>query len=240
MGSSVMASKKFANRLKNPGAYNIDYAPVEMTPIDCDLVIVHEKLIHQLPENLSGHVMTVKNFMNSKKLDQLVEQLNQSEIGGQDTVAFFKKKTSILTKERIQTGLESKEKYDAIRYAGKALFDQGLIEEDYIEAMVEREDMATTYIGSSVAIPHGTKAAKAFVKSTGIIIQQYPEGVDFGDGNLAKLVIGIAAAGDEHMNILMKIADAVSNQETLDYLTTESDVQKIYQMFVEKGLGGSK
>ena len=70
--------------------------------------------------------------------------------------------------------------------------------------MVDRENMVSTYMGMGVAIPHGTSNAKETVKKSGIVVMQYPEGVDFGDEK-AYLVIGIAGVGDEHLEILGNI-----------------------------------
>ena len=52
--------------------------------------------------------------------------------------------------------------------------------------MVDRENMVSTYMGMGVAIPHGTSNAKETVKKSGIVVMQYPEGVDFGDETLKK------------------------------------------------------
>ena len=47
--------------------------------------------------------------------------------------------------------------------------------------MVEREKIVTTYMGMGVAIPHGTSDAKETVKKSGIVVMQYPDGVQFGN-----------------------------------------------------------
>ena len=78
--------------------------------------------------------------------------------------------------------------------------------------MLEREEMTTTFMGNLVAIPHGTDDAKKEVQNSGIAIIQVPEGVDFGDGNIVKLIIGIAGKGDEHLDILSNIAIVVSEE----------------------------
>lgn len=70
--------------------------------------------------------------------------------------------------------------------------------------MVEREKIVTTYMGMGVAIPHGTSDAKETVKKSGIVVMQYPDGVQFGDEK-ANLIIGIAGVGDEHLEILANI-----------------------------------
>lgn len=70
--------------------------------------------------------------------------------------------------------------------------------------MFEREKLVSTYLGESIAVPHGTVDAKDRVIKTGIVICQYPQGVAFSEdsGDVAKLVIGIAA---KMMNIFKSL-----------------------------------
>lgn len=138
--------------------------------------------------------------------------------------------SKVLSKQNIVTQLESESKSQAIIRAGNLLASSGFVEEAYIEKMLEREEITTTFIGSGLAIPHGTKEGKVYVKKTGIVFLQYPEGLDFGNGNIAYLVIGIAALGDEHMDILMNVAEAVSDAEDLEKLKSTSDVEEIYAL----------
>ena len=96
--------------------------------------------------------------------------------------------------------------------------------------MVEREKLVTTYMGMGVAIPHGTSNAKETVKKSGIVVMQYPDGVDFGDEK-ANLVIGIAGVGDEHLEILANIAGSLEDEELLENLKKNADVDTIMKTF---------
>lgn len=235
MGSSAMAAKHFERAIGKASSIKVLHCPVDEIPSEVDLLITHNSLAGRLVKSSTLKIVYVDDFMNSSVIHTMIERYKN--VGGKDML-FKQKDNSILNEDRIFTGLDSEEKFAAINRAGEALLAQGLVEADYIPAMAAREKIATTYIGSSVAIPHGTKDAKANVLKTGIVFLQYPNGVDFGDGNIAKLVIGIAAAGDEHMDILMKIAEAVSNNDTLEFLSQEPDRQKIFETFVKNGLGG--
>lgn len=106
----------------------------------------------------------------------------------------------------IKTIKENTTKEEAITKAGEMLVEAGAVNQAYIEKMHEREQLVTTYIGNHVAIPHGTDEAKKEINFSGISITQYPNGVDFGNGNTAYLVIGIAGKNDDHLDILSKIA----------------------------------
>lgn len=133
----------------------------------------------------------------------------------------------LLTEQNIAIGLRPESKEDAIRRAGKMLAEGGYVKPDYIEAMVEREKLSTTYMGMGIAIPHGTSEAKAEVLHSGIVVLQYPDGVDFGEEK-ARLVIGIAGVGDDHLSILANLAGVLEDEELLDKLSSTSDINEIY------------
>ncbi len=62
-------------------------------------------------------------------------------------------KLPVLKKDNIKLGLSSMSKADAIRMAGRLLVDTGYVSENYIDAMIQREEDLSTYIGNGVAIP---------------------------------------------------------------------------------------
>ncbi|WP_210468295.1 PTS sugar transporter subunit IIA [Sporosarcina sp. 6E9] len=139
---------------------------------------------------------------------------------------------SILSAENIVLNKVLTNKEEAIRFTGQVLVDRGYVESAYIEKMLEREEMTSTFMGNFVAIPHGTDDAKTEVKNSGLAIIQVPEGVDFGDGNIVKLIIGIAGKGDEHLEILSNIAIVVSEIENVEKIvsaTTEEEVLSFFE-----------
>ena len=83
-------------------------------------------------------------------------------------------------------------------------------------------------MGMGVAIPLGTTQAKDTVKKTGIVLLQYPEGVDFGDEK-AQLVIGIAGVGDEHLELLGNLCTMLDDEALLETLKTTDDVDWILE-----------
>ena len=92
--------------------------------------------------------------------------------------------------------------------AGELLYKSGYVGKEYINGMLAREQDVSTYMGRGIAIPHGENAVKDTVKKSGIVVLQFPNGVEFGTGK-AKLVVGIAGKGDEHLAILANIAIAL-------------------------------
>ncbi|WP_420539231.1 PTS sugar transporter subunit IIA [Paenibacillus polymyxa] len=137
---------------------------------------------------------------------------------------------SIMTIDKIKMNATAKDKYEAIRMAGQILLDAGHITSEYIDKMLEREEIVSTYIGNGLAIPHGTKESKTLVQSTGISIVQFPQGVDFGEEK-AYMVIGIAAQGGDHIEILTSIAVVCAEEENMDKLRNAVIPQEIIDLF---------
>lgn len=140
------------------------------------------------------------------------------------------KEGMILVREGIKLGLPTVSMEEAIVAAGELLRDLGYVDDDYIPAMIRRNEEASVYMGLGLAIPHGTEDAKRDVKRSGIIVMQYPDGVEF-NGGTAQLVIGIAGVGDEHLEILGQITEAVTEEEILEELKKTTDVDYVLNTF---------
>jgi PTS system mannitol-specific IIA component len=139
----------------------------------------------------------------------------------------------ILAKEGILLNVKSESKDKAIERVGHLLISGGYVKDNYIEGMKARDAEVTTYMGNGVAIPHGMNEYKKEILESGIVIAQYPEGVDFGDGNTAYIVIGIAGKGDEHMEILSKIALTVQYEENVERLRNAKSSEEIIEIIEE-------
>ncbi|QFF97712.1 PTS mannitol transporter subunit IIA [Psychrobacillus glaciei] len=137
----------------------------------------------------------------------------------------------ILSVENIMLNQELTTKGEAIQLAGKFLVDRGYVQPEYVEKMLVREEMTSTYMGNFVAIPHGTDDAKKEVKESGIVIIQIPDGVDFGEGNIVKLVFGIAGKGDDHLGILSNIAIAVSEIQNVEKIIQATSQEEVLSFF---------
>ena len=240
MGSSAMGATKFRNRIKKLGLnIEVTNSSVDTIPSDADLVVSHVKLIERAKKNSpqAEHVF-IENFLQDKKLDELFNSL-QARTNGNVKVAkevaatneiVEAKETSILNKNNIVLGLESVSKEEAIKRVGEILAKEGYVKEEYIQAMLEREEIVSTYIGMGVAIPHGVGEAKKEVKKSGIAVLQYPNGVRFGD-EVAYLVVGIAGVGDEHLTILSNIAMSLEDEGLVEKLRNTYDVNDILKVF---------
>ncbi|WP_312649341.1 PTS sugar transporter subunit IIA [Proteiniclasticum sp.] len=137
--------------------------------------------------------------------------------------------SNILRLENIRMNEKIDNKYDAIRLAGELLQEGGYVNEHYIDEMIKREDLSTTYIGNDIAIPHGTESAKNDVMESGISVIQVPEGVDF-NGDKARVVFGIAGKDNTHLEILSNIAIFCSDMENVEKLVSAKSKEEIMDL----------
>lgn len=134
---------------------------------------------------------------------------------------------AILSEQKIRLGVDYASKWDAITAAGELLVAAGHVDADYITHMRARERIGTTYIGNGIAVPHGTREAMALVRTPGISLLQIPRGVDFGDGHVARLVLGLAACDDTHLELLTRIATVGADDERVEALVRAASAAEI-------------
>ncbi|CAG9298394.1 fused PTS fructose transporter subunit IIA/HPr protein [Celerinatantimonas diazotrophica] len=117
--------------------------------------------------------------------------------------------------DNISLGASAADKTAAIRLIANKLSDAGFVKSGYVDGMLAREQQSSTYLGNAIAIPHGTTDTRDQVEQTGLQLVQFPQGVDWGEGNIVYLAIGIAAQSDEHLTILRQLT-RVLDQDNLD------------------------
>ena len=142
-----------------------------------------------------------------------------------------------LIPENIRLSAHATTKEEAIRAAGHILIDAGNIEPAYVESMLGREQQANTFLGNGIAIPHGMKKDAALIRRTGVSVVQIPNGVEWNPGETVRMVIGIAAKSDEHLNILAALTDLLDDAEIVDRLVLTNDLTEIIASLTRQGDG---
>ncbi|EOV2136840.1 PTS sugar transporter subunit IIA [Staphylococcus pseudintermedius] len=133
---------------------------------------------------------------------------------------------NILLNQSISTQEETIEK------AGQLLVDSGVVKAGYVQAMKDREQIVSTFMGNALAIPHGTDEAKNEVTASGLSLLQIPEGL-LWNGEEVKVVIGIAGKDGEHLDLLSQIAMTFSEEENIHKIVNAASPQAIRQVFEE-------
>ena len=229
MGSSALGAAALRKKLQKDGYKNITVKnfAIGSIPKDAQIVVSHEKLAERAKaDSPQAEHIWVKDFTNNNVYDIISERLQgggvTAEAPAEEESGGNQLKEGVLLKENVKVGLKSVTKEEAIKAAGELLFNSGYVDKPYIEGMLARERDISTYIGKGIAIPHGENAVKQHVKKTGIVVMQYPDGVEFSDGNVAHLIVGIAGKGDDHLVIIQNLATI-----TMDY--SDDDLEKAYK-----------
>ncbi len=138
----------------------------------------------------------------------------------------------VLSAENVRLNQSFSNKEDAIVASGQVLVDNGYVNPEYINKMLEREEIVSTYIGNGIAIPHSTEGGTDEIIESGISVLIVPDGVPFGDES-AKVLFGIAGKDGSHMDILSAIAIFCSEQENVDSLLGVTNPQAAVDMISE-------
>ncbi len=112
----------------------------------------------------------------------------------------------------VRMGQQAADKAHALALVSAALADDGLTDPAYLTGLQAREAQGSTYLGQGIAIPHGTPDTRHLVQQTGIRLLQFPQGVDWGGGNLVYLAVGIAARSDEHLTLLQALTRVLGDE----------------------------
>lgn len=237
MGSSAMGAGVLRKKVQDANLdINVINLAINNLTSDADIVITHKDLTQRAKQYApNAHHISLTNFLDSDLYSQLVNELvaaqgvsntNNSNIATStdSNQPLFK-----LTEKDIFLGLTAQNKEEAIRFAGQKLVDNGYVKPVYIEAMLERERLTSTYLGESIAVPHGTIEAKESVINTGIVFCQYPSGVEFGEeaDDKAKIVIGIAARNNEHLDVIAKLTNALDDPNIIAKLSSTTHFDEV-------------
>jgi mannitol/fructose-specific phosphotransferase system IIA component len=137
----------------------------------------------------------------------------------------------VLKPENIILAAEVATKEEAIVLAGKVLVNEGYVNKNYIDFMLKREEVVSTYVGNHLAVPHGIIGSEKEIQTSGISIIQIPKGVSFGEDMTAYIVIGIAGRDGTHLDIISTIAIICSEEENVDKLSKAETREEILNIF---------
>ena len=245
MGSSAMGAGVLRKKVQDAGLTHVSVtnSAINSLPGDVDLVITHrdltERAMRQAPQ--AQHI-SLNNFLDSALYANLTDRLvaaNRSEAHREvvqtalaDSYDTSNQHLFKLGADNVFLGLSASNKEQAIRFAGEQLVKGGYVQPEYVEAMLAREKLTPTYLGESIAVPHGTVEAKDRVLKTGVVFCQYPQGVLFGDDadDVARLVIGIAARNNEHIQVITSLTNALDDESVIEKLAHTTSVQEVLDL----------
>lgn len=130
-------------------------------------------------------------------------------------------------------------KIPAIEQVAQALEKAGYVSAGYVEGMKNRENQTSTYLGNGIAIPHGTTDTRDKVLNTGVQVFQFPQGINWGDDQIAYIVIGIAAKSDEHLALLRQLTHILSDESIAQRLAKTESAEELRSLLMGERLTGN-
>jgi PTS system mannitol-specific IIC component len=259
MGSSAMGASVLRNKIKAAGFPDVKVTNSAIANLSdtYDVVITHQDLTERAkPATESAVHVSVDNFMNSPRYDEIVELVKASNTEAETTTAGTAAAApaaavgtpqapaepaeaepdadtgpaGILVAESVILNGNATTRDAAIDEAGQLLLDRGAVDSGYIDAMHEREESVSTYMGSFLAIPHGTNAAKDHIMKSAVSVIRYPNGIDW-NGKEVKFVVGVAGVNNEHLHILSSIAKVFTNKAQVAQLEAATTVDEVLALF---------
>lgn len=252
MGSSAMGASVLRNKIKAAGFPDVKVTNASIANLtdSYDVVVTHQDLTERAkPATSSAVHYSVDNFMSSPRYDEIVDLVRDSNTEGGDAGAGHGAHASdapvdarpadataatgssdILARESVVLTGSATTRDAAIDEAGRLLLARGAVDEGYIAAMHEREESVSTYMGSFLAIPHGTNAAKDHIRKSAVSVIRYPQGIDW-NGKEVKFVVGVAGVNNEHLHILSSIAKVFTNKEQVARLEAATSVDEVLDLF---------
>jgi PTS system mannitol-specific IIC component len=241
MGSSAMGAGLLRKKVDAAGLdITVTNYAINNLPADSQIVITHKDLTDRARKTIPGAMhMSLSNFLDGAVYDNLVAELVEAQSGDAKAAPAVapaqeesKEEGLALTSDAVFLGLKAADKNEAIKFAGEQLVKLGNVAPEYVDGMFAREELVSTYLGESIAVPHGTIEAKQHVQKTGIVFCQYPEGIQWGEDedDIAKMVIGIAAQGDEHNMVLMAITNSLDDEEAVERLQNTNNPEDVLKI----------
>ncbi|EAM1891810.1 fused PTS fructose transporter subunit IIA/HPr protein [Salmonella enterica] len=132
-----------------------------------------------------------------------------------------------LSVQDIHPGEQAGNKEEAIRQIAAALAQAGNVAGGYVDGMLAREQQTSTFLGNGIAIPHGTTDTRDQVLKTGVQVFQFPQGVTWGEGQVAYVAIGIVASSDEHLGLLRQLTHMLSDDSVAEQLKSATTAEEL-------------
>lgn len=264
MGSSAMGASVLRKKIHGAGYDDVSVTNKAISDLkdDWDLVVTHQDLTPRAQERTGSAVhVSVDNFMNSPKYDEIVEMITDqregggSSGGGSDDASSGSTGgggTATATAVRSETETDADDKADvggavlttdSIVMNGTANDRDGAITESG-DLLVRAGAVEQGYVDAmheretsvSTAMGNGLAIPHGTNEAKGLVSKSAMSVVHYPDGidwagKPVNWVVGIAGVGNEHLGLLSSIATIFVDDEEVARLEAASTEQEVLDIF---------
>ena len=133
--------------------------------------------------------------------------------------------------------IKSATHFDAIKEVGNLIGESGFVKsgEEFSNALVEREALCSTAVGSGIAFPHvrGIQAC-----GLTLAMAMAPDGIDFGDGEMVNIMLVSAVPTQTsvfYMELVSKLVRYFSKKENVEKVMACKTPEEMWKIFVTIG-----
>jgi len=141
--------------------------------------------------------------------------------------------TELLPPERVVVGIRAEDWEQAVRQIGRVLVDTGVVEERYIDGMVNTTKELGPYIviAPGLAIPHGRPEDGVLQPclAVGLLDPPVPFGNQENDPVRVMIALG-ATDAVQHVEALSQIADTLSDEVKFEALKQAASRQEVLEI----------
>ena len=233
-----MSASSLRKKLKEAG-YNIEviHTALQNIPNDADIVVTHKELTNlAMKAKPEKYHMSISSYINPPEFADVVSVVrenNDKNINpnhAAESISYEssqnKNSSNVLPLENIVITNDIKTREQALEVINEHFVKGGYTTPRYLAGMIAKEKEFNTNIGNGLAIPHGSFDYKDEILKTGLVILVCKNGIRWNDEEV-KLIIGIASKGDEHLEILSKLATEFETQEKVDEFISLDDKYKM-------------
>ncbi|MBS4206866.1 PTS sugar transporter subunit IIA [Bacillus sp. FJAT-50079] len=224
MASSATGAAFLRKRVKAANLHlNISHSAVDAIPADADMVVTHKTLKQRAEKSApQATIYVFDTFTDLSVYDNLLEILreqvnNNGEVHKKVEVKSDSEMAILIEENQIMLDCKADSKEEAITLIGERMVELGYVTNGYIEEMLDREKMMSTYIGNGVALPHGFNLKSTSIIKPGFVIAQFRYGIKFNN-EIAYLLIGISGVGDQQVRIISSIAGLIEEKDEVKLL----------------------
>lgn len=141
--------------------------------------------------------------------------------------------SDMIALSRIRVKVPAHNKKEVIQTAGQLLFQDGCVDEGYIDAMQEMAETFNSYIVimPGVAMPHARPEAGAKKAAFAIMTLAHPIAFGHPENDPVQFVVALSAPDkSSHLLAVRQLSKLLCDEETMQHIFDATDPQEIYDI----------
>lgn len=206
---------------------NCYFAPVITVPaifnesdIDNLKQVLNYKVNKEKIYTISDLIKIIESSCTIENRDKLISDIEKYLKTGSRS---FKSLKHCISKSNIQLNIDANNWEDGVKISAKPLIDEKIIEEGYVDAIIDNINKLGSYIvvDDMIAMPHARPGN--YVNDFGISITTFKNPIKIGSYNDIKIFITISSPdGDSHIDFITQIMMLIDNEEFINLLENAS------------------